>query len=54
MSYVPHTQAERRAMLDAIGVDSLEALFEPIPARVRDSALDLPRPGSAASYRVRG
>jgi len=43
MPYVPHTSEERRAMLDAIGVASVEELFEKVPAELRlDRDLDLP------------
>ncbi len=34
-SYTSATDADRAAMLDAIGVDSIEALFEEIPAQLR-------------------
>lgn len=34
-SYLPHTQADRRAMLEAIGVDSVEELFADVPADLR-------------------
>jgi glycine dehydrogenase subunit 1 len=43
MRFSPHTDAERRAMLAAIGVDRLEDLFRDVPAEVRlDRPLDLP------------
>jgi len=35
MTYVPHTETERREMLDAIDVPSIEALFEGIPGPIR-------------------
>jgi len=35
MRYLPHTPEEIRDMLQAIGVSSIDALFEPIPADVR-------------------
>jgi glycine dehydrogenase subunit 1 len=44
MKYIPHTDAERRSMLDAIGVSTLEDLFRDVPERVRLPALDLPAP----------
>ncbi|MEK6575858.1 MAG: glycine dehydrogenase, partial [Chloroflexota bacterium] len=44
MSYVPHTDADRKAMLAAIGVKSVEALFEDVPASVRFPTLDLSEP----------
>ena len=34
-SYLPHTQADRRAMLEAIGVDTVEELFADVPADLR-------------------
>ncbi len=44
MRYLPHTDAERREMLSAIGVPSIEALFADVPAAVRMNGLpDLPR-----------
>ncbi|HEY8171228.1 MAG TPA: aminomethyl-transferring glycine dehydrogenase subunit GcvPA [Candidatus Limnocylindria bacterium] len=44
MTYSPHTDADRSAMLDAIGVGSVDELFEDIPAAVRASAWDIPSP----------
>lgn len=43
MTFNPHTEADRRAMLDTIGVDSFEDLISVIPAKQRNPALDLPR-----------
>jgi glycine dehydrogenase subunit 1 len=41
--YLPHTEADVARMLEAIGVDSVEALFECVPAKLRlRRALDLP------------
>jgi len=45
MRYVPHTEADIRAMLEAVGVESLEALFEMIPEPVRAGAMGLPERG---------
>ena len=43
MPYVPHTPDQRQAMLDAIGVASVEELFETVPAELRlDRDLNLP------------
>ncbi len=43
MRYLPHTPEDVRTMLDAIGVDDVDALFEPIPPALRlDRPLDLP------------
>ncbi|CAG0952869.1 partial glycine dehydrogenase subunit 1, partial [Anaerolineae bacterium] len=44
MSYIPHTDADREAMLKAIGVDSIEALFDAVPEKHRFPTLDLPDP----------
>ena len=42
-SYLPHTEEDRRAMLDAIGVKSVEELFADIPADMRiKRSLNLP------------
>ncbi len=48
MSYLPHTQGDVESMLDAIGVSSVEELFESIPAPLREAAeaMDLPAPMS--------
>ena len=35
MPFIPHTQADVRAMLDTIGVDTVSALFDEIPAHLR-------------------
>ncbi|HZQ34658.1 MAG TPA: aminomethyl-transferring glycine dehydrogenase subunit GcvPA [Dehalococcoidia bacterium] len=42
--YLGTTAAERAAMLERIGVTSVEDLFAPIPAAFRRPALDLPPP----------
>lgn len=42
MSYIPHTEVERQQMLAAIGVTTIEDLFEAVPASHRFPALDLP------------
>jgi glycine dehydrogenase subunit 1 len=44
MVYTPHTPAEHRQMLAAIGVDTMADLFADIPERYRYPELDLPRP----------
>lgn len=41
MRYLPHTQGEIQAMLDRIGVDSIDALFAPIPEPLRAKPLEL-------------
>jgi glycine dehydrogenase subunit 1 len=44
MTYLPHTDEERRSMLRAIGLEGLEDLFAGIPERLRFPDLDLPPP----------
>ncbi len=46
MSYIPHTDVERQQMLTAIGVPTIEDLFEAIPSKYRFPKLDLPAPMS--------
>jgi glycine dehydrogenase subunit 1 len=44
MRYLPHTEADRRAMLAAIGVPSIDDLYRDVPAAARLKGLvDLPR-----------
>ncbi|MGH7369398.1 MAG: aminomethyl-transferring glycine dehydrogenase subunit GcvPA [Candidatus Methylomirabilaceae bacterium] len=50
MGYIPNTDADCRAMLDAIGVRSSEELFADIPPKLRlKRGLDLPPPLSEAA-----
>lgn len=44
MTYSPHTDADRVAMLEAIGVKSVDDLFADIPESVRATGFDLPPP----------
>jgi glycine dehydrogenase subunit 1 len=44
MAYVPHTEANRRTMLAAIGLERMEELYDAIPKEVRFPDLDLPDP----------
>jgi len=44
MTYIPHTDADREAMLKAIGVDSFDDLFDAVPEDVRFPALNMPEP----------
>ncbi len=46
MSYVANTAPDQQAMLEAIGANSVEELFEAIPADVRFPKLNLPKPMS--------
>jgi glycine dehydrogenase subunit 1 len=44
MPYIPHTDADRKAMLETIGVDSIEDLFVEIPEDLRlKGELDVPK-----------
>lgn len=45
MPFVPHTQKDEREMLDAIGVDSIEALFDEIPENLKSGVLKEVPPG---------
>jgi glycine dehydrogenase subunit 1 len=40
--FIPHTDAERKAMLEAIGVNKLENLFQDVPEAYRFPELNLP------------
>ncbi|MGD8554332.1 MAG: aminomethyl-transferring glycine dehydrogenase subunit GcvPA [Anaerolineales bacterium] len=42
MAYVPHTVEDRRAMLDAIGVEQIDDLYGAVPKKMRFPDLDLP------------
>ncbi|MGQ9904185.1 MAG: aminomethyl-transferring glycine dehydrogenase subunit GcvPA [Anaerolineae bacterium] len=42
MNYIPHTDFERREMLDTIGVNTLDDLFDAVPAKYRFPDLNLP------------
>src|SRR4051812_50017286 len=44
MPYGPHTAGDRARMLAALGIDSVDRLFEDIPEALRASRLDLPEP----------
>jgi glycine dehydrogenase subunit 1 len=52
MTYSPHTDADHRRMLAAIGVESIDELFEDIPAAVRAPAWDLPGPMAEQEVRA--
>lgn len=53
MGYTVHTDADRRALLDAIGLPDMEALFASIPAELRRQGIDLPPGLSEAEARAR-
>ena len=40
MPFIPHTEQEVRGMLDAIGVDSIDDLFDEIPDSLRCTGLE--------------
>jgi glycine dehydrogenase subunit 1 len=40
MPFIPHTDDDVKAMLETIGVDSIEALFDEIPAELKIDGLD--------------
>ena len=42
MSYVPHTDSERKEMLKAVGVPSIEKLFKDIKPALRPKSFNLP------------
>ena len=42
MTYIPHTDTNRREMLEAIGVKSMEDLFPDVPAQHKFPKLELP------------
>jgi glycine dehydrogenase subunit 1 len=44
MTYIPHTDKDRRDMLAAVGVDRIDDLYQAIPEEVRFPDLDLPDP----------
>ncbi len=51
MPYIPHSEADRAAMLEVVGVRSLEELFTDVPAHARFPALNLPPPLSEMEVR---
>lgn len=52
MSWTPATDADRRDMLATVGVDSMEALFEGIPAELRARSWNLPPGRSEMAVRA--
>jgi glycine dehydrogenase subunit 1 len=53
MPYGPHTPADRARMLATIGIDSVDRLFDDIPAELRASRLDLAEPEPELSLAAR-
>ena len=50
MRYLPLTEADRSAMLKRIGVSSVDALYEDVPARAaRMGALGAPTPSTCGT-----
>ena len=50
--YMPNTPAQREEMLEAIGLDSIDRLFEDIPAEHRSPSLNIPPPTSELELRA--
>jgi glycine dehydrogenase subunit 1 len=50
-SYIPNTEGDRARMLDTLGANAVEELFEVIPAEKRYPSLELPRPLSEMEVR---
>ena len=44
MGYLPHDDADRRAMLEAVGAATVDDLFTSVPAALLDPPLELPSP----------
>lgn len=42
--FIPHTDADRAAMLRTVGIEKLEDLFKDVPAKYRFPSLNLPSP----------
>ena len=53
MPYIPHTEADRKAMLETIGVSSIDELFREIPEKLRIKG-DLEVPDALDEYRLFG
>ena len=53
MRYLPHGEATRRAMLDAIGVDSVDSFFSDVPASAR-SGVEFRLPTHRSEMEVEG
>ena len=47
MPYIPHTEKDIQEMLDAIGVESIEQLFDEVPAELRNGELNSVPPGAS-------
>ncbi|MGD8265412.1 MAG: glycine dehydrogenase, partial [Chromatiales bacterium] len=42
MPFIPHTEDDVRRMLDAIGAESIEQLFDEIPEELKCTSFDIP------------
>ncbi len=42
MTFIPHTETDRQEMLDAVGVERIEELFQDVPEKLRFPELQLP------------
>lgn len=51
MPYIPHSESDRQEMLAALGLRSVEELFDVVPAAYRFPQLDLPEPLSELEAR---
>lgn len=52
MPYIPHTDADRSEMLATIGVDSIDALFDEVPANLRLKPASLNLPSALDEHRL--
>ena len=51
MTYFVHSDKNRKEMLKAIGIQSIDELFESIPEKIRDPKIDLEKPQSEKSLK---
>ena len=54
MPYIPHTEEETRAMLDVVGVRTLDDLFADIEPSMRPRRFDVPEGQSEMDVCARG
>ncbi len=53
MSYLPHTSDDVATMLERIGADSVDELFESIPAALREAAQEMSLPAPMSEIQLR-
>ena len=53
MPFIPHTEDDEKSMLDAIGVASIDKLFDEIPASIIASPIDQIPPGESEMAMLR-